>query len=255
MPRDGDPMPDTIVPTVAERRIPVHFEGFPYLVVRIGHTPLRHISLLPAELTWERLADIARRQVAANRLEACLALGPQEGFYVSPDGGEGTWKLQVAGIPVTGRLHLPGDVWVPGSDDLRRRERALAEFIEREGKQGGYLVGDGLEGGRKATADEVARLTVRDPDGDPPGLVRCEECGRLRGDFLAVRGEGNGDGTPRVIEVHCPCQNHNRCARCGETLHATRLSAYQYDEEYRRVFYTAAYCGLSHRCGDAGWGR
>ncbi len=223
-----------------------HFEGFPYLVVRIGRTALRHLSLLPADWTRERLLDVARRQVAANRLDACLCLGPAEGVYVSRDGAEWTSALHVGGIPLTDRLHLP--VPLPASEELSRRRRLLAAFVEREGNVDGYLIGDGLEGGRKATAADVARLSPPGAEADPPGLVRCDRCGWLRGDFLATNGEGNGDRTPRVVEVHCRCQNHNRCARCGGPLAATRLSAYRYDDDRRRVLYLAAYAALDHEC-------
>ncbi len=234
----------SIAPEIPGR---AHFLGFPYLVVRIGHTPLRHLSLLPAGWTRERLLDVARRQVAANRLDACLCLGVEEGAYVAPDGREWTGSLAVWGVPLTGRLELP--VALAASDDLARRGAALAAFVEREGRVDGYLVGDGLEGGRRATPADVARLSLRDPEARPPGLVRCASCGWRRGEWLATQGEGNGDRTPRVVEIHCRCQNHNRCARCGGALAASRLSAYRYDEEQRRPLYLAAYAGLGHRCG------
>jgi hypothetical protein len=54
------------------------FEGFPYLVTRIGRTTLQHIALLPADWSRERLVDAVRRQVAANRLDTCLCLGLAE---------------------------------------------------------------------------------------------------------------------------------------------------------------------------------
>ncbi len=224
-----------------------HFLGFPYLVVRIGHTPLRHLSVLPADWNRDRLLEVARRQVASNRLDACLCLGLEEGVYLALDGREWTASLSVWGVPLAGQLHLP--VPLPPSEELNRRVRALAAFIEREGSTDGCLVGDGLEGGRRATPAEVARLAVRDPEARPPGLVRCADCGWLRGEWLATQGEGNGDRTPRVVEIHCRCQNHNRCARCGGPLAASRLSAYRYDEAQRRPLYLAAYAALGHRCG------
>jgi hypothetical protein len=57
----------------------------------------------------------------------------------------------------------------------------------------GYLVGDGLEGGRPATAEDIARLSVSVPGffsrPMPAGLRRCRTCRLLAGEFLAVKGE------------------------------------------------------------------
>jgi hypothetical protein len=78
--------------------------------------------------------------------------------------------------------------------------------------------------------------------------VTCETCGDAQGESLALRGEGTGDPTPRVLTVHCRCTNHNRCAGCGDTLHERRLSAWQWDETARSARYVAAYLGLGHRC-------
>jgi hypothetical protein len=242
MPRDGDRL------TTLESRIPPTFEGFPYLVTRIGHTPLRHINLLPADWPRERLLVVARRQVAANQLDTCLCLSMAEGVYLTPDGKDSSGGLIVFGMPLTGRLLLPEPL--PDTEELRTRARALDAFIERVAATDGYLVGDGLEGGRRASPAEVRRLTGHDARGLPRGLSPCPDCGMPRGEFLAVQGEGNGDRTPRVVDVHCRCQNRNRCARCGGPLASGRLSAYHYDERLRRVLYLAAYAGLDHRCGE-----
>ena len=51
------------------------FDGYPYLVTRIGHSALRHVALLPADWSRERLVDRARRQRDANRLDTCAVLG------------------------------------------------------------------------------------------------------------------------------------------------------------------------------------
>jgi len=68
------------------------------------------------------------------------------------------------------------------------------------------------------------------------------------GEYLALRGEGNGDRTPRVIEIHCRCDNHNRCARCGNALARYRLSAYYWDDVEDKPMYVAAYAAFNHRC-------
>jgi len=52
------------------------FDGYPYLVTRIGHSALRHLAVLPATWPQERLVGLTRRQALANRLDTCLVLGP-----------------------------------------------------------------------------------------------------------------------------------------------------------------------------------
>jgi len=221
------------------------FDGHPYLVTRIGHSALRHIALLPADWPRDRLVDLARRQRDANRLDTCLVLGLRDALYLNADGQEGSAEHVPSGMPVIGRLRLAEAL--PETAELADRRARLAAFDEAyRGK--GYMVGDNLEGGRPADPDDIERLAVAAPDDVPPGLRRCTTCGRFAGDYLAVEGEGNGDPSPRVIEVHCRCSNHNRCAACGEPLASDRLSAYSYDEEERRVWYLAAYAAFSHRC-------
>jgi hypothetical protein len=51
-----------------------------------------------------------------------------------------------------------------------------------------------------------------------------------------------------IVTVHCRCDNHNRCARCGETLADNRLSSFFYDEERREIWFTPGFCAFSHRC-------
>jgi len=249
MPRDGDPMNQkclSLAPVQEEPSTrPLPFDGFPYLVSRIGRTTLRHIALLPADWPRARLVEAAHRQVAANRLDTCLCLGPEEAVYVAADGTESTGDDLPWGVPVVGALALPEPL--PRAPELLARHAALQAFARRH-PASGYLVGDGLEGGRPATAEDVKRLSGRDDDGVPRGLGRCAACGQFRGDFLALEGEGNGDMTPRVVSVHCRCENHNRCARCGEPLAGWRLSAYHFAETDRAVRYAAAYMAFAHRC-------
>jgi len=91
---------------------------------------------------------------------------------------------------------------------------------------------------------------VRDADAEALVFHACVDtlCDRPRGEYLALRGQGDDDQRPRVIDVHCHCDNHNRCAGCGGPLAEHRLSAYFWDEDRASVCYVAAYCGLSHRC-------
>ncbi|MEX1277516.1 MAG: hypothetical protein WEI16_00490 [Chloroflexota bacterium] len=229
--------------------MPRPFDGYPYLVTRIGHTDLRNVAILPADWPRQRLIDLARRLAAANQLESCLCLGPADAVYVDPGGAIRADAHLPLGIPVVERLPLAEPI--PDSPDVRARRARLATYAAAH-TPGGYQVGDGLEGGRRAGPDDIARLSRprRDRSGvqPPAGLRRCRRCRGLAGEFLAVRGEGNGDPTPRVIGVHCRCDNHNRCARCGRALASDRLSAYTWDEGEGKPWYLAAYAAFSHTC-------
>ena len=221
------------------------FDGFPYLVTRIGHTPLRHVALLPADWAIDRLSEAVRRQVRANRLDTCLCLGQTSAVFVGAAGNEFAANSLPWGPPVIDALALPEPL--ASTPELLARQAALEAFV-RSNRSSGYLVGDGLEGGRRATPGEVKRLSGRNENGIPRGLRRCGGCGAFRGDYLAVRGEGTGDPTPRIVPVHCRCDNHNRCARCAGPLAEWRLSSYFFAEADRAVRYLAAYAGLGHRC-------
>jgi hypothetical protein len=227
--------------------LPHPFTGYPYLVTRIGHTALRNMSVLPADWSRERLLDLVRRQAIANQLETCLCLGPTESVFVSPDGTTTVSELIPVGEPVVDRLALADPI--PDTPELAARRERLEAFANSV-RGTGYLVGDGLEGGRPTTQADIDRLSGCDADGIPLGLSRCATCGRYAGDFLALKGEGDGDKTPRVIRVHCACENHNRCARCGAALADSRLSAYEFNEADGKAWYAAAYGGLSHRCAS-----
>jgi hypothetical protein len=225
--------------------LPQAFDGFPYLVTRMGRTALCNVALLPADWPRERLVGLARRQVLANQLEACLCLGPDEAVYVNTDGTASESADLPGGVVVVEKLVLAEPI--PDAIELVARRDRLLAFAEAQ-HPSGYLVGDGLEGGRLATAREAERLDALDENGIPIGLNRCAACQGFHGDYLATRGEGNGDIQPRVVQVHCASENHNRCARCSEPLAKSRLSAYEFNKEDGKVWYLAAYAGLSHRC-------
>jgi hypothetical protein len=221
------------------------FDGYPYLVSRIGHSALRHIAILPAMWSPERLLALTRRQALANRLDTCLVLGPGNAVYVTAGGAEGQrltfrqasrlWSSCAGPSACRGHRRSP-----PG----RARLGAYAAAIDSPR----YIVGDGLEAGRVAILDDIFRLGNLDGEDAHRGLARCPTCGEFAGDYLATKGEGNGDLTRRVIGVYCRCENHNRCARCGEPLADRRLSAYHFVEETGSVCYVAADCAFSHRC-------
>jgi hypothetical protein len=214
-------------------------------VTRIGHSPLRHIALLPAEWPEERLVDLAHVQRDANQLDTCLVLGSRRAYYLLVHRALDQTEHLPTGLPVTDRLMLPESF--PETAELATQRARLAAFVETyRGK--GYIVDDNLEGGRPATGQDIERLSIPGVDGVPAGLRRCPTCGRFAGEYLALNGEGNRDLTPRVLEVHCRCSNDNCCAACGRPLAGARLSAYFWDETDRKVWYLAAYSALSHRC-------
>jgi hypothetical protein len=227
---------------------PPAFDGYPYLVTRIGRCPLRHMAVLPGDWPRERLLDLTRRQAATNRLDTCLCLGPHDAVYVTADGALSEASLVPFGSPVVDSLILAESL--PETIELAARRRSLARFAAAH-RGSGYIAGDGLEAGRPATAADIERLAGTDASGNPDGLARCPGCLRMRGDFLARKGEGNGDMAARVIRVHCRCENHNLCAGCGAPLAEDRLSSYSWDGAERKVWYQAAYAALSHRCRGA----
>lgn len=215
--------------------LPQPFGGYPYLIQRIGACPLRHMAVLPANWSSARLLHLVRRQAEANRLKSSLCLGPNEVLQVKLDGTVALSDMIPVGLPVPERLPLAEAI--PETEEIAARRTALLAYAKELTKNSGYLVGDGLEGGRPATAGDATRLTV------------CVACGLAAGEYLADRGQGNGDPAPRIVQVHCACENHNRCAACGTHLAMRRLSSYGYDSAKRDVVYYAAYLAFGHRCG------
>ncbi len=236
--------PNGSAPNPTKGTLPA-FDGYPYLVTRIGNCALRHVAVLPATWSRERFVDLARRQAAANRMDTCLALAADDAVYVTADGVVHQATFVPTGLPVIDRLRLADPL--PTTPELEGRRDRLRAYTDAASGPG-YIVGDGLEAGRPATPADIVR-PVRRNDEDPyPGLVRCPTCRDLAGDFLATKGEGDGDMKRRVIRVHCRCENHNRCAWCGDHLADRRLSAYYFIEETAKVGYVAAYVSFSHRC-------
>jgi hypothetical protein len=166
-------MNERTIPSEADRRaevaLPEPFDGYPYLVTRIGHSALRHMAVLPADWPRGRLLDLARRQAEANRLETCLCLGSSEAVFFTPDGKAVDSVIIPIGIPVVERLALVEPV--PQTEEVAVRRLDLYAHAELL-NPGGYQVGDGLEGGRPAGPADIDRL-FREADGVPTGLTRC----------------------------------------------------------------------------------
>jgi hypothetical protein len=232
------------------------FTGYPYLVTRIGACALRHLAIVPADWSRDRLLELLERQASTNQMATCLVLGPAEAWYVNVDrdqdeAGPATRStVAPSGMPVVDRILLPADV--PETPEMTVRRLELRAFTGRH-RGTGYIVGDNLEGGRVASPDDVVRLAARGA-GDPgPGLAACPTCGESAGDLLQVGEPGSRYPGSRVIRLDCRCANHNRCARCGDALADRRLSAYFWDGAKQGVWYVAAYSALSHRCRRSGF--
>jgi hypothetical protein len=227
-----------------QRLLPV-FDGYPYLVSRIGHTALRHIALVPADWPRERIVALARAQAGANRFGTVACFAFDDAVYVTPEGSTYSSGILPAGLPVIDRLRLAEEF--PVTPELTSRHALLTIFEERHRGEG-FLIGDGLEGRRPATPQDRARLAGIGPDGLPPGLRRCRTCRQAVGECLTSLDD--------VVWCRCSCENDTRCARCGDPLAKYRLSAWYWDEIDREPWYYAAYSGLGHYCADdftRGW--
>ncbi len=217
------------------------FDGYPYLVTRIGRSALRHIALVPAGWPRDRIVKLAQTQADANRLETAACFGPLDAEYVSADPSRTCAGRTPTGIPVIDGLHLAETFMA--TRELKARTRRLRAFVKAV-KPHGFVVGDGTDDGRRADAATIERLTSIGPDGLPGGLDRCLTCGEVAGDYYR---SPNG-----IVRVWCACDNHNRCARCGDPLTQHRLSAWFWSDADGLPWHVAAYAAFSHRCPDHG---
>lgn len=230
--------PDPVLPWLGG------FDGYPYLVTRIGRSALRHLAVVPADWPRDRIIDLARRQAAINGLETCAALGPSDAVYVAPEGASAESSMVPAGLPVVDRLVIADHL--PATAELDWRQDRLRAYADRR-NAGGFIVGDGLEGRRLATDADVERLSGSGAGGLPPGLRWCPTCDQARGECLTQSDPG-GALPPAVVSVGCGCENRNRCAGCGRTLAPQRLSAWFWDRAHGSAWYVAAYAAFGHRC-------
>ena len=233
----------------------------PYLMVEIVAT-LYHLTVLPAEFGDDALEAVARAQVQANRLAACLVLGERRVLAIDAEGVErretevpfrlfGHW----ISAAVTGRLKTASPL--PATDDLLRRQTSLeaaikeyparrAEVLRQRGMlpSADFVVGDLTKGGRDATPAELEVLSGRQANGVPNGLGLCADCGFWKGQCLDPHAEFRG----KVMRVHCGCDNWNRCAACGQRLAAHRLNGNYYDQREDAVVHVPGFSGLGHQC-------
>lgn len=233
----------------------------PYLIVRIVPS-LFHLTVLPAYLGDHELSAVARTQVHANKLDACLVLAADQVLAMPAEAPERV----VADVPFARFSHwssapvinrLKTAYALPTTDESVRRqamlEAAVATFSARRAemlRQRGmlavapYLVGDLAKGGREATPAELQGLAGRQGDGAPVGLGQCADCGGWRGECLDPDTQFRG----KVMRIHCCCENHNRCARCGGTFYRFRLNANHYDPRLDLVVHVPGYCAMTHEC-------
>ncbi len=219
------------------------FDGFPYLVTRVV-AGLYHIIVIPARQPAKSYQELLYCQGEANQLETCLVLDARTAWFWSPNGDLArTRQPPTGGIIVTDRLQ-PREAF-DRTPDLLARHTRLERFTKPR-NPGGYMHGDLTKGGRPATPEERDRLAGSGPNGVPRGLERCRECSEWRGQCLDPSAKFAG----MVMEVHCRCQNHNRCARCELALAERRLNANYYRESDGHIWHVPGFSGLSHCCPD-----
>lgn len=227
------------------RSLPL-FDGFPYIWTRLVPA-FYHIILLPGAYSVSRLTEITRKQAQANNLPTCLVLDPAECIYFYPEGQESVSDRVPRGGMISGKLKTCRRL--PRSKELLFRSKKFAAFQEQQ-KGGRYIVGDGSAGRRKATKEELKRLSGNQTNGVPKGLVQCSSCGEWRGSCLS----SNPNFAGLLFQVDCRCDNNNFCARCGSHLHNRKLNANFYRQDIGEVLYVPGFCGLNHKCAGREYG-
>ena len=53
-----------------------------------------------------------------------------------------------------------------------------------------------------------------------------------------------------ILPVHCQCDNNNRCARCGNVLHARKLSSNFFNPSDGDIWYVPGFSCFGHECPD-----
>lgn len=220
------------------------FDGFPYIVTRLVPAGY-HILLLPDAWATSRLMDALQQQVAANQLDAALALGPSDAIYLSPGAAPAHSTFVPRSNGIFGGTLLPAVAFDPAAlGDRPARLDAFRQAVTRPG----FILGDPAAGGRPATAQEVPLYSGRRPDGVPRGLERCPHCQEWRGWCLRSV-EAGGEF---LVPVHCVCQNTTRCGACLQPFRERRVGGNQYDEQHGRLSHWPGFMALGHRCATSG---
>jgi hypothetical protein len=235
---ENEPGPTSRIPTIEE--LPL-FDGYPYLVTRVVPT-LLHVILLPRNLSRDALIDAGREQACANKLPTCLVLSEDRSVFFDVDGGQhSSGSPPRADNLVTDKLKPA--IPLSESIELTKRAKRLEEFIAHS-ETNGYLLGDLRKGGRDATPNEALKLSGRNSEGVPSGLVGCQGCGEWAGECLDPNPQLNG----LIVTVSCRCQNDSRCAQCAEPLYERKINANYYEPRDGQIWHVPGFCGLDHRC-------
>lgn len=222
------------------------FDGFPYLNTRLVPA-VYHITLLPADAPEATLLKLARVQAHANRLDTCLLLNATCAIFFWSDGRvTSTRETPRGGTLLSNGLALAVDL-LP-TLELQRRQSRLDATAASDLERKGAIFGDLSKGGRRATTEELERLHGSGEGGAPRGLERCPRCQDWRGECLDPSEHFAG----MVMRVHCLCENHNRCARCGSRLHAHRLNANYYNSRDGAIWHVPGFSIFEHRCSAQG---
>lgn len=218
------------------------FQSFPYLSTRV-FPALYNINLYPRGLSESNLIELARQQVSANKLPACMVLGWNRGLWFDGAGYE-TWRTFIpkGGAILDGKLKTPQDFSC--DEDFSKRCQLLDKFSNKSLSGGGYLVGDPENCVREA-AQEDAQIGELHGNIIPRSITVCEKCGDLKGECFYPESECYSD---KIWKVTCRCDNDNLCAACGEPLFHHKLDSCFYDRESRGILHVAGYCVLSHVC-------
>jgi hypothetical protein len=222
------------------------FGSFPYLSTRV-FPALYNINLYPSGWTEPDLIELARHQVAANKLPACLVLSWNRGLWFDGYGSETSNSfIPKGGAILDGRLKPPhGYALVDDSDE---RSDLLAEFSSSSLRGGGYLVGDPENCVREATPEDV-KLGELKGNIIPHGLTECPDCGALKGECFYPESACYSE---KVWNVSCLCDNDNLCAGCGEPLANHKLDSCYVDRESLSIMHVAGYYALNHQCNQSG---
>lgn len=219
------------------------FVHFPYLITRL-FPALYNINLLPRDLSESELVELARAQVAANKLQACLVFGWNRGLWFDNSRPESEiWSDDIphGGILINGGLKFHRDYL--SDPDIAIRSQLLDEYSQKSWS-GGYLVGDPENCVREAAESDTTLGDISDW-AVPKGLSRCNVCGELKGECFDGQSELYAD---KVWHIRCKCENDNICAACNKPLNIHRLDSCYYNERTNEILHVAGYLALKHRC-------
>ena len=220
------------------------FEGFPFHVTRIV-PGLYDIILLPADLDEVSLVGFSEHQVRSNDFDACLVLSKDRGIWFTSGGGTSySQHIPRGGILLTNGLKSCRDFYP--SPELEERTSRLDALVQEVRRRGGFINGDPSHGARPATDQELERLSGEGGDGVPKGLDKCPTCGGWRGECLGTAEYYKTS----VLPVSCQCDNHNRCARCGNPLNQHKLNSNILEPSDGHVWYVPGFACFEHVCPD-----